>query len=32
MKKHDPHASLLDELVQQAKAVLENAYAPYSRY
>lgn len=32
-RKHaHPHASLLDELVQRAKAVRENAYAPYSRY
>lgn len=31
-KRPDPHASLLDELVQRAKAVRENAYAPYSRY
>ena len=31
-KAAHPHASLLDELVQQAKAVRENAYAPYSRY
>jgi cytidine deaminase len=27
-----PHASLLDQLVQRAKAVRENAHAPYSRY
>ena len=32
VKRHDPHASLLDELVKQAKAARENAYAPYSRY
>lgn len=31
-KRSDPHASLLDELVLRAKAVRENAYAPYSRY
>ncbi len=33
-KKHaaHPHASLLDELVQRASAVRNNAYAPYSRY
>ncbi|HVJ94243.1 MAG TPA: cytidine deaminase [Labilithrix sp.] len=29
---HHPHASLLDQLVQRAKAVRENAHAPYSRY
>ncbi len=27
-----PHASLLDELVQRAKAVREHAHAPYSRF
>lgn len=27
-----PHASLLDQLVQRAKAVREHAHAPYSRY
>lgn len=27
-----PHSSLLDALVQHAKAVRERAYAPYSRY
>jgi cytidine deaminase len=27
-----PHASLLDELVQRAKAVRENAHSPYSSY
>lgn len=31
-KRAHPHASLLDELVQRAKAVRENAHAPYSRY
>ena len=31
-KQPHPHASLLDELVQRAKAVRDNAYAPYSRY
>lgn len=31
-KRAHPHASLLDELVQRAKAVREHAYAPYSRY
>ncbi len=31
-KQAHPHASLLDELVQRAKAVRENAHAPYSRY
>ncbi|MBN9161682.1 MAG: cytidine deaminase, partial [Myxococcales bacterium] len=31
-KQPDPHASLLDELVQRATAVRKNAYAPYSRY
>jgi len=31
-KAAHPHASLLDELVQRAKAVRENAHAPYSRY
>src|SRR3954452_9850159 len=30
--KHHPHASLLDDLVQRAKAVRGNAHAPYSRY
>ncbi|MBX3216385.1 MAG: cytidine deaminase [Labilithrix sp.] len=29
---HHPHASLLDELVQRATAVRDNAHAPYSRY
>lgn len=34
VRKHasHPHASLLDELVQRAKVVRENAHAPYSRY
>jgi cytidine deaminase len=27
-----PHSSLLDDLVQRAKAVRERAHAPYSRY
>jgi cytidine deaminase len=31
-KKASPHSSLLDELVQRAKAVREHAHAPYSRY
>jgi cytidine deaminase len=31
-KKTHPHASLLDELVQRAQTVRENAHAPYSRY
>jgi cytidine deaminase len=31
-KHNHPHASLLDELVQRATAVRENAHAPYSRY
>ncbi|MCW5834958.1 MAG: cytidine deaminase [Labilithrix sp.] len=29
---HHPQASLLDELVQRARAVRDNAHAPYSRY
>lgn len=30
--KHAAESSLLDQLVQRAKAVRENAHAPYSRY
>lgn len=31
-KQARPQPSLLDKLVERAKAVRENAYAPYSRY